>query len=198
MGPLSLKDIWAWLEKAMADLIQHWGFPLGLGTFRVLSAEVSRKLWWAVFSCWFARLGLWGYGSRLLQEVNGSSEPADVAGFGTKGRKIPLNPSAKSLCHPGFFWERLYFAGRTERLLCLQQQMLASWLVQNNFSSLCFKYSLPLIMLPFRPSSPVHSHSTGILGHVLMDVDHLLPEGKATAIYTRQRFSISPRRNAKD
>lgn len=97
-----------------------------------------------------------------------------------------------------FFWERLYFAGRTERLLCLQQKMLASQLVQSSFSSLCFKYSLPLITVPFRPSPPVQPYSTVILGHVLMDVDHLLPEVKATSIlHQAARFRISPRRNKK-
>jgi len=34
MGPLSLEDIKTWLNKAMADLMQHGGFPLGLENFR--------------------------------------------------------------------------------------------------------------------------------------------------------------------
>lgn len=34
MGPLSLEDIRAWLNKAMAGLTQSCGFPLGSGTFR--------------------------------------------------------------------------------------------------------------------------------------------------------------------
>lgn len=34
MGPLSLEDIRAWLDKAMADLIQCCRFPLGSDTFR--------------------------------------------------------------------------------------------------------------------------------------------------------------------
>lgn len=34
MGPLSLEDIKTWIDKAMADLIQHWGFPHGLEIFR--------------------------------------------------------------------------------------------------------------------------------------------------------------------
>lgn len=37
-----------------------------------------------------------GYDSGLLQEGNGSGEPAAIAGFGTKDRKIPLNSSGKS------------------------------------------------------------------------------------------------------
>lgn len=31
-GPLSLENIRAWLDKAMAGLIQNWGFPLGSDT----------------------------------------------------------------------------------------------------------------------------------------------------------------------
>lgn len=34
MGHLSLEDIKTWIDKAMADLIEHWGFPHGLETFR--------------------------------------------------------------------------------------------------------------------------------------------------------------------
>lgn len=34
MGRLSLENIKTWLDKAMADLIQHWDFLLGLETFR--------------------------------------------------------------------------------------------------------------------------------------------------------------------
>lgn len=33
MGPLSLDDVKTWLQKAMADLIQCWGFLFGLETF---------------------------------------------------------------------------------------------------------------------------------------------------------------------
>lgn len=46
--------------------------------------------------------------------------------------------------------------------------------------------------VPFGPSSPVQSCSTAMLGHNI-DVDHLLPEAKATSIYTRQHdFPLVP------
>lgn len=59
MRPLSLEDIRAWLDKAMAGLTQHWGFPLGLDTFT--ESFQQRFLGSSGEKCFSVDLHSWGY-----------------------------------------------------------------------------------------------------------------------------------------
>lgn len=144
----------------MADPIQHWGFPLGLDTLRELFQTkllgVSGELQLCTIVLLVCNAEVMS-GQPVGREWLCWIEPPCRV---LNRRQRFLRTHRQRASGIQLFWEKLHFAGRTETLLCLYQQRLASRLVLNSFSSLCFRYLLPLIEVPFRPSSPVQSYST--------------------------------------
>lgn len=144
MGPLSLDDIKTWLDKAMAGPRQRWGFPLGLDTFREFFQPkllgISGELQLCSVFLLICNAGVMA-GQPVGRERPCWTEPPCRA---LNRRQRFLRTHQQRASGIQMFWEKLHFAGRTEILLRLQQQRLASQLVPNSFSFLCFRYLLTM------------------------------------------------------